>query len=111
MHRLVCSGYGVPGQTGWQLLNSLALDVLIDLAYGMIVEGADEKQKKEFDQQLARYDRARPERDDGPKVEVTRHDGTVVQISKKRLERLQRNRGGMVKFNSIKPGQEIDVER
>jgi hypothetical protein len=65
----------------------MAFDVLIDFGYGLMVEGADEKQRAEIDRALADLDAPSADR----MVEVEKLDGTTVMISEKRLAEIQSN--------------------
>jgi hypothetical protein len=103
VHRLVCSGYARPGQTGWDLLDTLETDVLLDVAYGEIIAGMPSEQQDEFDRALNEIGQP-PEED--VIVEVQRKsDGNVVQISEARLNQIRRNMGG--RMIRPKPGQEV----
>jgi hypothetical protein len=65
----------------------MALDVLLDVGYGMLVENADEKDRLEIDRTLADLDAPSDEK----MVEVEKRDGTTVMISEKRLAEIQSN--------------------
>jgi hypothetical protein len=65
----------------------MALDVLLDFGYGMLVENADEKDRLEIDRTLADLDAPSDEK----MVEVEKRDGTTVMISEKRLAEIQSN--------------------
>jgi hypothetical protein len=89
VHRLVCSGYARPGQTGWGLLDSLALDVVLDVAFTEIITGSQHEEARQLvSEQLDEIDAVQP-----PLVEVTKSDGTVIQISEARLAQIRRNAG------------------
>jgi hypothetical protein len=104
VHRLVCSGYAKPGQTGWALIGSFSLDVIIDLAYGMLVENLNPAEREELDKSLEIHEEQVEEREAEKKiVEVKRKsDGNVIQISEARLAQIRRNQGGVRKMNPMK---------
>lgn len=87
MFRLVSSGVRHRGLTGWGLLDTIALDVLLDFVYGMLVENADSKERAKLDDSLARLD----EPSDTRMVEVTKYDGSKIWITEKRLAEIQAN--------------------
>lgn len=91
MHRLVCSGYATPEQTGWDLMDSFTLDVILDVAYGEVVHGMNAEQKEEVDKALETVAET-PETREAKSVPVTRRDGTVVHVSPERWNRLMSNR-------------------
>lgn len=95
MRMLVCAGYARPGQTGWQLLDSFHLDLLLDLAYAEITNGLDPEQREEMDSKLDEVSALYDEPSADELVEVKRKStGEVVQISEARLAQLRRNAGG-----------------
>jgi hypothetical protein len=88
----VCSGYAQPGQTGWALIDSLAVDVVLDLAYGEILAGLDPEHRAEMERTFAAA--AEEAELEAEQVEVKRKStGEVVQISQARLAQLRRNAG------------------
>lgn len=88
MFRLVNAGYAPPGLTGWGILNATALDVLLDYAYGLLIERSDAKQRRQLDATLRAMDTGRTP--SGSKiVEVTKRDGTVVRLTEARLEEIR----------------------
>lgn len=91
MHRLVCSGYARPEQTGWALIDSFALDVVLDLAYGQLITGVSEEDRKHIDTQLAKLD----EDSEDQVIEKTLTDGRVIKISEARLARIRANQRGI----------------
>lgn len=87
MFRLVSSGTPHLGLTGWGLLDTFSVDVVLDFAYGMLVENADTKDREALDRSLAELDAPSAEK----MVDVGLHDGTTVRISESRLAELQAN--------------------
>ena len=49
---LVQAGYARPGQSSRQLLDSFSLEVILDLAYGLLVKDREPKDRKKFDEML-----------------------------------------------------------
>lgn len=49
---LVQAGYARPAQTSRQLLDSFSLEVILDLAYGLLVKDRDAKDRAKFDAML-----------------------------------------------------------
>jgi hypothetical protein len=94
VHRLVCSGLARQGQTGRQLLDAISLDVLLDFAIGEITAGLEPKQREEMMRQIAALDPVAEDRT----IEVTKRDGTVIQISEARLARLRKNAAGIQNY-------------
>jgi hypothetical protein len=84
--RLVSSGHGA-GLTGWGMLNAMPLDVVLDFSYGIIVENADKDQRAEIDRSLAELDEPSATK----MVEIVKRDGTVVQVTEKRLAEIRSN--------------------
>jgi hypothetical protein len=69
--------------------------VLLDLAYGEIVTGANEEQRAEIDRRLAEISEEYDNPSEEQLVEVKRKStGEVIQISEARLAQLRRNAGG-----------------
>lgn len=95
MHRLVCSGYAASGQTGWDLLDSLTIDLILDFAYGEIVQGMTPEMKAQVDEELAKVSETVSQMRTEDKVAVTKRDGTVVYVSQERWKRLMNNRRAM----------------
>lgn len=92
------AGHGGPGVTGLRLLDSFPLDVALDLAYELVVEGMGPEGREDIDRRLAALDEG-TWAEDVPSVAVTRSsDGKVVHITKKRLEQIRANRGKMTEF-------------
>lgn len=91
MHRLVCSGLARQEQTGRELLDAIALDVMLDFAYGEIVREASAEQRKEIDDKLAALDAPAL----AHTVEKVLSSGKVVRISEARLARIRKNQMGM----------------
>jgi hypothetical protein len=91
VHRLVCSGLARQGQTGRALLDSIALDVLLDFAVGEITAPLEPKQREEMLANIAALDAPAAEK----AIEVVKNDGTVVYISQARLDRIRKNQQGI----------------
>ena len=94
MFRLVSSGYATPGLTGWGILNETSLDVLLDFTYGMIIEHADEKERRRFDRSLEVLDASsagRRGKNRARLVQVTKSDGRTITISEDRLDEIRTN--------------------
>lgn len=87
MFRLVSSGVRHRGLTGWDILDTVSLDVLLDFVYGMLAENADAKEREKLDRSLAALDEPRGDK----MVEITRRDGSTMWITEKRLAELQAN--------------------
>jgi hypothetical protein len=93
VHRLVCAGYARPGQTSRALLDTFALDLLLDFAYGQIVTTLDAEARADFDRTLEQLDDAQP--DDSALVTKRLSSGKAVQITEARLEQIRRNAGAL----------------
>lgn len=91
MHRLVCSGYAEPGQTSWDLLDLLDLDMTLDFAYGELVAGMPPEQVAEIDGRLAEAHERMSGVAEDMMVAVSTSEGNVVHITKERRDRIQRN--------------------
>lgn len=98
-YRLVCSGYATPGQTSRSLLESFSIGMLLDIAYGMIVEPLTAEQRVELDERLAELD-AEVVEDEVVRKELD--DGRVVEISQARLDRIRRNMAGVKRIDPRK---------
>lgn len=93
MHRLVCCGYARPQQTSHALLDSFAIDLLLDFAYGHIVSTLDAEQRAEFDRTLEQLDETQP--GESTLITKTLSSGKTVQITEARLEQIRRNAGAI----------------
>jgi hypothetical protein len=65
----------------------MALDLLLNYGYGLLVDGAEKKEREKIDRTLANLDAPSAER----MVPVEKTDGTTVMVSEQRLAELQAN--------------------
>lgn len=68
--------------------------MLLDFAYGMLVDGAEPEEKEKIDSQLAALD----EPDESTLVKKTTSDGKVIYISEARLAQIRDNAAVMADF-------------
>lgn len=101
MHALVCSGYARPGQTGWALLDSIALDVLLDFAYIELTKGMSPEQVEDINKQLKALDP--PSKTSMVEVELS--DGRVIEVSEARLAEIREKHAAM--SSRPRKGQEV----
>jgi hypothetical protein len=105
-YRLVSAGYARPRQTTLQLLNSFDVGMLVDFAYGMIVEKMQPEQREAFDKSID----AMNDESQYTFVTVETSSGRKIRVTEARLREIRENAGrtGALNLNRARKRKEAE---